>query len=233
MLSPIALHTEFARVIACDRCSTVTDRRLLRDDCENVPQPGYVGRNYPAARVLLVGQNPGTPKTLADQDRPYTAALRALRDDPVPERYSELSSILQGFIPKWPVHGNYFPLAECGLSLDDIAYCNVVRCRTSGDAAPGQATVNRCVATHFTGWVEFLAPRVVVFVGKWAHERASGIVEGLGIPCAFMNRQRSLSSAARVENRNEVVQLVQSAMANPSVKGTSCGKPQAAPYVER
>ena len=204
---------EFARVISCTSCSQATDKNLLRDEGENVPQPGYVGANYRKHRVALVGQNPGTPKTLDVQDRPYTAALRRLRDSPTEVNYQELNAVLRIFIPQWPVHGNYFPLAECKLELQDIAYFNVVRCRTQSDAQPGFNTVNNCTHTHFGRWLDNLSPRVVVFIGKWAADRASEEVERRGIPFAFMNRQRSLSSLKRVQNRQTVIQLVRTSNA--------------------
>ena len=208
MNAPIAWHTEFARVVACTKCTEATDRNLLRDAAENVPQPGYVGAGYWKARVLLVGQNPGTPKAREAKDRPYTAALRVLRDEPTPERYSELVMVLREFIPRWPITNNYFPLAECDLSLEDIAYCNVIRCRTADDKKPTDDLAGQCVKEHFVRWLRNLAPNVVVFIGKWACEQGRREVASLNIPCSYMNRQRSLSSADRSANRAEVTALV-------------------------
>jgi uracil-DNA glycosylase len=208
MTTTIAWNAEFARVIQCTTCTSATDRKLLRDLAENVPQPGWVGSNYNHARVLLVGQNPGTPKSLADADRPYTNALRALKDNPTEENHQALVTVLQKFVPQWPVHGNYFPLVECGLTLQDIAYCNVVRCRTQNDRPPNKALAQTCIAQHFSRWLALLSPRVVVFVGKWAADHAVSEVQSASIPSAFMNRQRSLSSEDRAANRHAVVQLV-------------------------
>lgn len=212
-MSPMNWPAEFARVISCTACSRSTDRNILRDADENIAQPGYIGRNYWNHRVALVGQNPGTPKTLERQDRRYTSVLRGLRDTPSDVSYQELHKVLQDFIPQWPVHGNYFPLAESGLSLQDIAYFNVVRCRTRGDAKPGVNTVNSCLDNHFGRWLDSLAPRVVVFIGKWAADHASDEVGRRGIPFGFMNRQRSLSSLERDQNRRAVVQLVRASNA--------------------
>jgi|SRR5579884_2631469 len=200
--------SEFARIIRCEACTNAMDPNLLRDNLENVPQPGYIGQRYRESGVLLVGQNPGTPKSLAPIDPPYTRALRALRDESTPERYVELLQVMRGVIPQWPIHGSYFPLAECDLALDDIAYLNVVRCRTTKDRAPGRTLVRQCTAIHFDRWFKLLAPRVVVFIGKWAYERASGHAKGAGVPCAFINRERSLSSQERRANRAEVIALV-------------------------
>lgn len=208
MNAPPVWSEAFARVVACERCSTSDHRSLLRDHVENVPQPGWVGSNYARTRVLLVGQNPGTPKSLAANDFEYTRALRDLRDNTSEQQYQELVCVLRDFIPQWPVHGNYFPLSESGLTLEDIAYCNIVRCRTVADSAPGSALVSNCLSEHFSRWLDLLQPIAVVFIGKWASERGGPVVAVAGIPYQFMNRQRSLSSAERVENRNAVVQFV-------------------------
>lgn len=197
---------EFANVIACAACDH--DCNIFRDTEENVPQPGYVGPNYWNRRVLLIGQNPGTPKTLAEQDKQYTHALRQLVQVPSQENFEKLSIILKHFIPKWPVHGNYFPLQEAGLSLDDIAYFNVVRCRTLSDARPSGHSVKNCLSSHFTRWLDLLSPKVVVFIGKWARDQAAIEVQRRNIPFAFMNRQRSLSSEKRIENKYAVIQLL-------------------------
>lgn len=208
MTAPIEWrHTEFARVISCTRCTLATDPYLLRDDGENVPQPGYIGSRYKTSRVLLVGRNPGKTKALVAPDRAYTAALRTLRDDPTPARYKELTAILREFIPKWQVH-KYFPLEESGLALEDIAYCNIVRCRTSGNAEPCELLAQQCVQDHFKRWLTLLAPKIVVFVNKAAWTQGYRFVEAKGLPCPFMNGKRSLSHTGRVANREAVVALI-------------------------
>ena len=137
----------FASVIKCQECPARGP--LLRDAGENVPQPGFVGSNYREKRVLLVGQNPGVPSpALAAADVVYTAALRRVRATPTEESYADLQATLRAFVPTWPVHGRYFPLAEAGLSLDDIAYCNVVRCRTLANAKPTTSVASTCARTH-------------------------------------------------------------------------------------
>ena len=204
----IEWHTEFARIISCAKCTRTTCRHILRDNEENIPQPGYIGARYLESRVLLVGQNPGTPKSREVQDRPYTAALRLLRDEPTPQRYAELSSVLGNFIPQWPVTNNYFPLSDCGLTLEDISYCNVIRCRTVSDKKPNQLLAQECINEYFAHWLRLLAPNVVIFIGKWAWEQGHSAVAQAGIPCSYMNRQRSLSSDERTANRAEVATLV-------------------------
>lgn len=206
---------EFFRVTSCQLCTNTQAAHLLRDEGENLPQPGYVGMQYWTRRVLLVGQNPALPpQRLVAEDRPYTTALRKLRHAPTIESYAHLHSMVRQFVPRWPVHGSYFPLDECGLTLDEIAYCNLVRCRTVGNHAPSAQMTTTCVR-HFGRWLELLQPCVVVFIGKWAHDRGMQEVQSRGIPFAFINRQRSLSTEDRTRNRKRVVETIKNA-------GTGC-----------
>jgi uracil-DNA glycosylase len=205
---------EFASVITCTRCSTAECQKLLRDKFENVPQPGYIGARYYTTRLLLVGQNPGVNTAgLATRDRAYTAALRQVAESPSDASFESLSAVMDDFVPSWPVHGNYFPLRECGLALPDIAYCNAVRCRTIHNATPSKRQAEICVNTHYRQWLTLLEPRVVVFIGKWAYGQCQSVTRAMGIPSAFMNRRRSLSAEERSRNRQEIVSLVKCEMA--------------------
>lgn len=210
------LASEFARVIGCQLCTTREFAMLLRDGMENLPQPGYVGPCYGESRLLLVGQNPGKrfPR-LAQQDRQYMKALRSVRDQPSAVTYDDLMQILRVFIRDWPIHGSYFPLAECGLELEQIAYCNIVRCRTDHNKQPGVKITRTCMTVHFERWLNLLRPRVVVFIGKWAFDQGARVVESRRTPTAFIDRQRSLSLAERKANRAKVVSLVREAMGYP------------------
>lgn len=203
----------FAEVVQCDRCVAAGEAKILHDRRFHVPQPGYIGRNFAGARVLLVGQNPGvSPERFRDQDQRYANALNALTDDPSDACMAPLQRLLEEIIPTWPVSGSYFPLQECGLRLQDIAYVNLVRCRTTGNAMPSSTMTERCKQLHFAGWLDWLEPRVVVCVGKWAHDQIAGLLDTRGIQHAFVNRMRSLSSAERQANVAEVVGVVRAAL---------------------
>jgi hypothetical protein len=187
----------------------------MRDSDEHVPQPGYIGKGYEQTGVLLVGQNPYLPNgSLAAQDRAYTAALRALRDSPTEQQYARLQVVLNRFIAIWPVQNKYFPLRECGLNLEDIAYLNLVRCRT-GEKAPNTSTVEQCRRTHFEPWLEKLNPACVVFIGLWARERGQHAVAARRIPYTAMNRRRSLGASELIKNRTEVAEFVREHIRSP------------------
>jgi hypothetical protein len=200
---------DFAKIVSCTQCTKITCKKLLRDNQENVPQPGFIGSQYSEKRILLVGQNPGIPPArMAFDDRKYTAALRHVRDQASIESLNQLQEILRRFVPSWPVHGNYFPLQESGLTLDEISYCNIARCRTEDNAPPSTRMTAECTKTHFARWLDLLEPRAIVFIGKWAHDRGAQYGHERQIPCDFMNRERSLSSQARIENRQRVAAFV-------------------------
>ena len=174
---------QFAKVISCDHC--VGYPKILRDDHLNLPQPGYIGSNYESTRVLLVGENPAISDD-AVEDRTFAKALAAVRDTPSRRTMSELKQIQDKTMPYWDIVRDYFPLDESGLQLDDIAYINVVRCRMrkrpNGDYfRPSTKIKNACVKNHFVGWLDWLRPRVVVCIGKWAHDNIAELLEERGV----------------------------------------------------
>jgi uracil-DNA glycosylase len=207
---------EFARVISCIACTSHTSTKLLRDSHLNLPQPGFIGQRYAQTGLVLAGQNPGlSPPRFALQDAEYMRALRKLQDKPTPQVMSELTKVLHAFVPKWPIHGNCFPLKECGLELDDIAYFNVVRCRTEENSAPGKGVIVNCL-DHFERWVDLVHPKVLIFLGKWAFKAAGHIPAQRGIRYAFINRDRSLNKKELAQDRERIVELVKQVLSFPS-----------------
>ena len=66
----------------------------------------------------------------------------------------------------------------------------------------------QCAETHFARWLDLLKPRAIVFIGRWAHDRGARFAHERSIPYDFINRERSLPSAARLENRQRVVAFI-------------------------
>jgi len=206
----------FSEVVKCDLCTELCCPKVVRDNNLNIPQPGYIGENYTSARVLLVGQNPGnTIQSTEHSDKEYMEKLKKFKASATRKEFEALRSTLSKTIPTWPVHNQYFPLFECKLSLKDIAYCNVVRCRTKNNSKPTKRQINNC-RKHFETWIIDLEPTVVVFVGKWASDTYSSYLTQHRIKNGFINRMRSLSKKQRQENRDQIVTLVKSCL--PSFK---------------
>lgn len=198
----------FSEVVGCELCSNAIEKCILRDMQDNVPQPGYVGRKYSNKRILLVGQNPGVGNGVTEaRSHNYLEKLREIRDTPSAKVFSDLQDILTSLIPTWPVHGNYFPLDEAGLGLDEIAYINLVRCRTCSNGKPSVGMINNC-SSHFEKWILRLNPKAIVFIGKWASDNSKSLVDSHNIQHIFVNRMRSLSGAARQQNLNDVARFV-------------------------
>lgn len=200
---------EFAKIVGCDYCERHRYPKLLRDQEFNVPQPGYIGPNYNKSKVLLVGQNPGVSQNRFNrQDKEFSNTLNAVSEHPTRRNMVATQKMLERIIPSWPVTGNYFPLARIPLQLKDIAYINVVRCRTNENTAPSKKIVDACIQNHFIHWIEWLNPDVVVCIGKWAHDQVATILGSKAIPHGFVNRRRSLSTFERQDNMDNIVNLV-------------------------
>lgn len=207
--------SEFAKVVKCDVCARSRYPKLLRNDSFDLPQPGYIGTNYRNTGVLFVAQNPGISHDYSNaRDMELANALIAVTEDEDAQAAANVKNILDRIMPAWKVFNDYFPLADCGLRLDDIAYTNIVRCRTVNNSTPGVQIARTCIASHFIGWVDWLKPRVVVCIGKWAHDKVGHELEARGIPNAFINRNRSLTNFERHRNRREVAELVRDVLSN-------------------
>lgn len=202
----------YCRVLECERCSR---SKVLRDSFENIPQPGYIGRNYEKYRVLLIGQNPGIcPPRMKNKDLVYMEALRNLWIHKDNSSYDKLYQTLLQFIPDWPVQKKFFPLYECDLGLEDICYCNIVRCRTFDNKIPSIGTTQNCINEHLIKFIDGIVPKVIVFIGKWAYIQLNTKLYKRPIKLTYMNRDRSLSSDKRNRNRNEVIKTVLSSIRN-------------------
>jgi uracil-DNA glycosylase len=198
-----------ADVVRCTACAACGVSSLLRDDHFDVPQPGYVGESYSKGGVMFIGQNPGTsPERSREDDTKHAEILLALSHDPSVERFVALRSFLEAFMRTWAITQRYLPLGRFGLELEEIAYVNVARCRTKKNAAPSPRMAERCMTLHLERWLDVLQPRVVVFLGKWAHDAAAVVVERRGITFGFINRDRSLPGAERERNLSTIAALL-------------------------
>jgi hypothetical protein len=177
---------------------------LLRDAFENVPQPGFVGARYRSTRLLFIAQNPGTHKDPV-RDKPYLRALQRLRVEPTMENYDLANRESRKFIPDWTIQKKYFLLDKCHLDLDDIAFFNVVRCRTRDNEKPNEEMTKNCLKEHFKRWLDLLKPRFVVFLGKWAKDQTCDLLDNRRISYVYVNRRRSQSAGERAINQEEVV----------------------------
>ena len=190
-----ALVELFTSVLRCERCP-VSD--VLRDRKENVPQPGWVGRRY--AGILFIGQNPGYRKErTGHHDEPYIAALRQVSDEKTLE---QLHDQMATSLPNFAMYRKYLQ----GINYEQVAFINVVRCRTAGDGKPKKGAIENC-RSHLGQWINALRPRLIVFNGKWANENIGDLVAP-GVRTFTINRDRSLSRQKRDEQLRDLREVL-------------------------
>ena len=174
----------FTSVLSCKTCSP---KCVLRDEQANVPQPGWLGRQYDRG-ALFIGQNPGARRDGSVQysaDMRYIDALREVKDQ---ASLTTLLDVMHRSMQAFVMYRHYIPTEL----FDEVAIINVVRCRTTGNVAPITDVVRNC-RQHLERWLDVLRPRAVVFNGVWAEREVAAVTRQRGLPNETINRQRSLS----------------------------------------
>ena len=211
MINQDAIIQLFSDVVLCNQCNPEKNSNLLKHNEKNVPQPGYIGKNYEQHRVLLIGRNPGecpSNPIIEARDLSYMKALLNLSEQQTNQAYQELYNTILNNIPQWPIVQNYFPLKECGLDLPDIAFCNVVRCRTKDNVSPSASQVQICKEHHLIKFIDTIEPKVIVCIGKWAYDRIKGLSSIQSIPKTYINMDKSLNAKARQTDKERAGKIV-------------------------
>jgi hypothetical protein len=145
---------------------------------ERWPQPGFVGNQYldSPRRVIVMGQNPRGSNTsrASTSDREVFRLIRQHAQIRTEQSLAELFRMTRDFMlgagtyrPAWkPITAARNHL---GLSLDSIAYLNLIPLATHGDLILPifQAAYLRSTAKQ----LELLKPDKVVIYGKGAHKQ--------------------------------------------------------------
>lgn len=192
----------YGAVVRCDACVRAGDYKILRDDRDNLPQPGYVGPRYEDSRVLLIGQNPGVASGNAAHDpleREYVLRLRAVGGGDA-TAIARLNEHQRAYMEaRWTIYKQCLGplLAQSGLTLADVAYLNAVRCRTHANATPSKLMATNCDRLQFEAWLRALRPRAAVCIGVAVAGMAGRALDAQGVPTAVISRERSLSGEER------------------------------------
>ncbi len=138
---------------------------------DQLPQPGYVGRNYQPGGLVFVSMNPGggSGVGLGPDDLSQYEALNRLRDCKdfeIAERFSDVMDVLIEIMPRWKIIRNFVDpiLRSTGVSFSSIAYFNLLKWRTSSS--------NNLKTLYDISWKDhtkqqvcILKPSVVIAVG--------------------------------------------------------------------
>ncbi len=145
---------------------------LCRDD--QIPQFGYVGREYGAARVLLLGINPGNgPKTAVSRsltDSRMMPTLAAFAEDPSVPNFLRAHEAQKIECQTWHIWRRHCAeiFGAGGLSLEQIAYSNCLPWRSGSDSNFDDTVAANAARLYALPLIEELAPTVVIAVGKRA-----------------------------------------------------------------
>jgi len=130
-----------------------------------LPLPGYVGDKYLDKKILFIGQSPGQPGPI--QDDGYWAGVHHFNKDlsvvELRKHYYEglVRCNIGLFIKSL--------LDEVGLSFDEIAFTNVVKCAIKNNEYPSLKTINFWTP-YLTLQLELLRPRLIVCLGRLAKD---------------------------------------------------------------
>jgi len=133
------------------------------EDCQSLPLPGYVGKNYLTKRILFIGQSPGQPGQRHDDG--YWAGVHHYDKNLTVEElrkhyYQGLVRCNIGVFIK-------FLMGEYGVTFDDIAFTNVVKCAIKNNNYPSEKTI-AFWAPYLSEQLGLLRPKLIVCLGRLA-----------------------------------------------------------------
>lgn len=177
---------------------------LHKDD--QIPQLGFVGANYAAHRVLLLGINPGNggnnQKRIPADDK-MMPAMYDFDREPTEQNFVAASRAYQTGFETWgPRQLRCSELFGPGkLAASDVAYATCLPWRT-GSKPPFTDDVMRKAATLFLRpLIEDLAPAIIVAMGKTDVPKFLQMT-GLRMPPVIpWNRSQATTSAALGERK--------------------------------
>jgi hypothetical protein len=152
---------------------------------DRIPQPGFVGPRYRQDGILLIAQNPGKGGNKeSEADAVQFEILHRLRAAPDTESTVAVSRELMAALASsvvmrtWRIVKNValVLLKDLDLKLDDVAYINLVKFRTSDSDFGPDLYQNSWPQT--LRQIELLKPKEIVVLGYGAHEQFQRLYEG-------------------------------------------------------
>jgi hypothetical protein len=142
---------------------------LIKAD-DRLPQFGYVGVNYEAKRILLLGINPGNgPRDRRNPgDQKVMPALNNFAKEKSPASFVAAQLAYREACQGWLLWGRECSelLASAGLGMDDVAFSNALPWRTKSESGFSRAIERRAAENYVNPLVTELRPRIVVAVGR-------------------------------------------------------------------
>lgn len=145
---------------------------------ERWPQPGFVGHKYLESqnRIMVMGQNPRARNTIqaSDSDKEMFRLIRnhgaSRNSESLEALFSMMQKFMRGISPYYP---SWRPITAAekhlGLSLEDIAYLNLIPLATYSDRIVPEFRQAFDLSTRLQ--LEALKPDKIVVYGKGAFEK--------------------------------------------------------------
>jgi hypothetical protein len=187
---------EFSNVINCKLCPETTG--ALRDGEENIPQPGFIGKQYFDYRILFIEKNPG-PNQKKRKDFnieiQFNKRLHELANSPNKELLfsSDIFNAYEKYLVKGKGRNKDIPqiFDTLKIDLDCIAHFNEARCRTKENKYYLPEGMRSNCETHFRSFIKLLKPKVVIFIGKGVSNKCKKIIEEYNILNDFLDRNQN------------------------------------------
>ena len=155
--------------------SNYTPKHLLADAATMFA--GYVGTNYePGVGIVLLAVNPGgggdAYRTRTPEDEvfaPLLAEFKAADHPGVMESFERIMATFPRMVEGWNLQRILRPTLEAaGVTIEEVAFMNVVPYRTRNDRLPPVAAARTAWQRIVDPCLRILAPRAVVAMGKKA-----------------------------------------------------------------
>ncbi|MBP2315473.1 uracil-DNA glycosylase family protein [Azospirillum soli] len=193
---------------------------------ERPPSPDYIGPRY--AGLVIVGANPGNGSTGSRKanDDHMERLMQRVGEEADVAAFQALMRFLPVSMQGWQQVVTSKHREILGFDIEEIAYINVVKCKTSNASANpadtvGDRVLRRCWQTYTAHQLRLLRPTHVI--GLWKgidvvlaalgydiHRRTFRLPEGgaepIGVVYGFHNGQRSLAIEQRLREAKRVVE---------------------------
>lgn len=172
---------------------------LIQSD-DRIPQFGYVGSNYLARRILLLGINPGNgPRNRRKAgDELQMPHLERFANNPTESNFERAQEAYLRACQNWGIWGRECNelLSIANLSLSDVAFSNALPWRTKSGADFGRAIELATAERYVKPLILDLKPNILIAVGI----KVRKMVEDAGFsPHVVWNRARALTPSVRAQ----------------------------------
>ena len=138
------------------------------------PQPGFVGRNYfkSNSRIVVMGINPGLGKNFESSDERLFNSILSLERRPTKKNFKLVMNTYEENMPEWTIFSRWNILDRLSLTLDEIAYLNVLPVNTevACDSTRLNPVYEYAISNFTSRQLKLLRPNAVLNLGKHGHK---------------------------------------------------------------